>query len=805
MTKKMLIDASHPEETRVAILDEDGSLQDYEFKSSTKETVKGNIYLAKIARVEPSLQAAFVDYGGNRHGFLAFSEIHPDYFRIPISDRDALEESIEKEIAEKEIRIETDEIASIASNGPVSSNLTHPLLSDEESSLLDEEPSDLESSEVLDSGEDAPEGDGADEDDIFQMPVSTIGGDMPPSNDDEDDDDDLLPKAPPLHRRYKIQEVIHKNQIILVQVAKEERGGKGAALTTFLSLAGRYCVLMPNSPRSGGISRKISTLSDRKRLREILDSFDIPSGMGLIVRTAGKDRTRIELRRDAQYLMRLWDGIRSLTLKSVAPALVNREDNIIKRAIRDLYTKEISDVIVEGENGYKIAKDFMKTLMPSHSKRVQRFKMENQPLFHHYGVESQIDDMHDAEVRLPSGGSIVIHPTEALVSIDINSGKATKERHIEKTATKTNLEAAAEIARQVKLRDLAGLIVIDFIDMDEPRHIASVEKKVRDAFRHDRARIQLGRIGPFGLLEMSRQRLAPSLLERSAHPCPHCQATGFIRSTESFALHVIRLLEEEGNKKNAQSLRVDAPAEVIFYLMNHKRKILADIEIRHDLKIVFEPLKSNVQSCTLVRLGSVNSTNTQLLDEDTPQDTSGQKKKGPNADSNKKAGHHQNRQKTSPQARKETSKPDSSSQINEEKSRVSPQDDQKNEGAEATFDPTATAAEKEEAPTRKRRPRRRSRRPRRPQADAAQEAVQSSSPNDAQEAPSKSDRSTKESETKRDDSQDRDDSQNMGTNPSSASPHHQKRAPIDKASVSDDGQKNSSEKEKSNWWRRLLD
>lgn len=556
MARKMLIDAAHPEETRVALLDEKGLLVDYEFKSSTKETVKGNIYLAKIMRVEPSLQAAFVDYGGGRHGFLAFGEIHPDYFRIPISDREALK---------AELSADPD---TLSSEEEVS----------EGSSLSDQEAQ------------------GSDANLAVPTPteVSSLGGDLPPLEEEDD-----LVRRPSLHRRYKIQEVVQKNQIILVQVVKEERGTKGAALTTYLSLAGRYCVLMPNSPRSGGISRKIANPADRKRLRQVLDAFNVPEGMGLIIRTAGKDRTKTELKRDGQYLMRLWNSIREKTLSSIAPFLVHSEEDLVKRAVRDLYSKDVDAIFVAGEEGYKAAKDFMKSLLPSHTKKVQRYKSERSLLFHEYGVERQIDNMYEPEVRLPSGGSIVIHPTEALVSIDINSGRATRERHIEETATKTNLEAATEIARQVRLRDLAGLIVIDFIDMDEPRNVAAVEKRLRDVFRDDRARIQLGRISPFGLLEMSRQRLAPSLLETSAKPCPHCRATGYVRSTESLALSALRLLEQEGLKNPGAVLQLTLPSDVLLYVMNQKRATLAEVETRHQVRVVFEPSKELSYHCVV--------------------------------------------------------------------------------------------------------------------------------------------------------------------------------------------------------------
>ena len=548
MSKKMLIDAVHPEETRVAIIEENNTLTDYDFKSTFKNTIKGNIYLAKVARVEPSLQAAFIDYGGNRHGFLAFSEIHPDYFRIPIADRERLDAELK--------------------------GLLHPESQDSDSSSsYDQQSSLLESDDTI-----------AHEEVNYKMPISTVGGDLPLI---EDEDNDNVFRRLSLHRRYKIQEVINRHQILLVQVVKEERGGKGAALTTYLSLPGRYCVLMPNSPRSGGISRKISNPLDRKRLRKVLDSLEIPEGMGLIIRTAGKERTKIELRRDAEYLMRLWNTIRENTLKSIAPMAIYEEDDIIKRAIRDLYSKDIENILVEGEEGYKIARNFMKTLMPSHVKRISYYKNDTSPLFYHMGVERQIDQMHEAQVYLPSGGSIVIHPTEALVSIDINSGRATRERHIEETATKTNLEAAVEIARQVRLRDLAGLIVIDFIDMDELRNIAAVERRVKEVFRNDRARVQVGKISPFGLLELSRQRLCPSILETSAYPCPHCDATGYIRSTESKALQILRALEEQGINHLGYELLLSLSGTLASYIFNKKRDHLKAIEHRHQLKIQF--------------------------------------------------------------------------------------------------------------------------------------------------------------------------------------------------------------------------
>ncbi|MGZ8996040.1 MAG: Rne/Rng family ribonuclease, partial [Rhodospirillales bacterium] len=477
-TKSMLIDASHPEETRVVVLD-GTRLEGYDVEVASRRQLKGNIYLAKVTRVEPSLQAAFVDYGGNRHGFLAFNEIHPDYYQIPVADRQALiEEHVQAEATDAEAEAETDAEAA------------------------------------------ASEEDGE--------PVEVLGG---------DDEEELEHRPPrPVSRNYKMQEVIKRRQILLVQVVKEERGNKGAALTTYLSLAGRYCVLMPNSSRGGGISRKISGLTDRKRLKKILAELEVPEGMGVIVRTAGSGRTKAEIKRDYEYLMRLWGNIRETTLSSIAPALVYEEASLIKRSIRDLYGRDIEEIVIQGEPEYRTAKEFMKLFIPSHAKRVKLHDDTERPLFNLYQVESQLDAMHLPSVPLKSGGYIVINPTEALVSIDVNSGRATRERHIEETALRTNLEAADEIARQLRLRDLAGLIVIDFIDMENSRNQSQVERRTKDALKTDRARIQVGRISPFGLLELSRQRLRPSLLETSFEPCPYCGGMGVCRTTESTVL-----------------------------------------------------------------------------------------------------------------------------------------------------------------------------------------------------------------------------------------------------------------------------
>ncbi|MFQ5954087.1 MAG: ribonuclease E/G [Kiloniellales bacterium] len=513
MAKRMLIDATHPEETRVVVIS-GNRLEEFDLESSTKQQIKGNTYLAKVVRVEPSLQAAFVDYGGSRHGFLAFNEIHPDYYQIPIADREA---------------------------------------------LLKEE------------AEQAKDGDDG-EDEAFEV----VGG---------DEAEEIADRRPRPLRQYKIQEVIKRRQIVLVQVVKEERGNKGAALTTYLSLAGRYCVLMPNTARGGGISRKITNPKDRKRLKRIVGEFRIEDGMAVIVRTAGSERTKAEVGRDYGYLTHLWDEIREHTLVSTAPTLIYEEANIIKRAIRDLYSKEIEEIVVDGDEAYKYAKEFMKTMIPSHAKKVKRYRDATMPLLHRYQVESQLDAIHNPTVQLKSGGYVVLTPTEALVSIDVNSGRATRERHIEETALKTNLEAADEIARQLRLRDLAGLIVIDFIDMEDRKNVGAVERRLKEAMRNDRARSQLGRISPFGLLELSRQRLRPSLVETSNQPCPTCRGSGYVRSIESTALHILRAIEEEGIRRRSGGLTVSVPTAVALYILNQKRDRLREIETRYDFRV----------------------------------------------------------------------------------------------------------------------------------------------------------------------------------------------------------------------------
>jgi ribonuclease E len=555
MSKKMLIDASHREETRVVVLD-GSKVEDFDFESAAKKPIRGNIYLAKVTRVEPSLQAAFVEYGGNRHGFLAFNEIHPDYYQIPTEDRAALEAEVEAEsrAAAKAESEDEEEVAEEASEDAV---------------------------EAAEDGAEAGEDDGDSEADSDQSEEAAEV-----SGDDEDGIDEaaLERKRRQFYRKYKIQEVIKRRQILLVQVAKEERGNKGAALTTYLSLAGRYCVLMPNTPRGGGISRKISSASDRKRLKGVVGGLDLPKGMGLIIRTAGASRTKTEIKRDADYLLRLWTQIREDTMQAVAPSLIHAEGDLVKRAIRDMYDKEIESVLVEGEDAYKQAKSFIKMLMPSHAKKVQQYK-DAVPLLLRHRAEAQLEAIYSPVAPLKSGGYLVINPTEALVSIDVNSGRATRERNIEATALRTNLEAAEEAARQMRLRDLAGLIVIDFIDMEENKNNRAVEKKMKDVLKRDRARLQVGRISQFGLMEISRQRRRTSLIEGSTTTCPTCNGAGFVRSVESSALVALRTLEEEGLKGRAKRLRISVATSTALYLLNEKREHLLSIESRFDLSV----------------------------------------------------------------------------------------------------------------------------------------------------------------------------------------------------------------------------
>ncbi|MGI9127745.1 MAG: Rne/Rng family ribonuclease [Roseomonas sp.] len=614
MTKRMLIDASHPEETRVVVMD-GNRLDEFDLETAQRRALKGNIYLAKVVRVEPSLQAAFVEYGGNRHGFLAFGEIHPDYYQIPVADRQRLLEMQEEEArAEDEADLPPEsamdradwggETTEDANGEPAPAEAAenaetgeapevHPEAADEAEAPATARPLAIEG-ESLTAAPEAPSDDAAEADlgrveelpaEEDQTPPETIGGEGPAETEEERRERRIPPR---FLRHYKIQEVIRRRQIILVQVVKEERGGKGAALTTYISLAGRFSVLMPNSPRGGGVSRKITSAADRKRLREVMDDLQLPQGMSLIVRTAGAQRPKPEIQRDCEYLLRLWDNIRERTLASSAPALIYEEADLIKRSIRDVYGRDIDEVMVEGDGAFQQAREFMRMLMPSHANKV-RLHRDATPLFARHHVDQQLDAMHSPVVQLRSGGYIVINQTEALVAIDVNSGRATRDRHIEDTALRTNMEAAEEIARQLRLRDLAGLIVIDFIDMESNKHNAMVERRLKESLRHDRARIQVGRISHFGLLEMSRQRLRPSIAEQTFITCPHCLGRGTVRGVESSALQVLRAIEEEGAKRRAAEINVHVASEVALWLLNRKRDRLSEIEARFGMSVFLQP------------------------------------------------------------------------------------------------------------------------------------------------------------------------------------------------------------------------
>ena len=616
MTMRMLIDARHPEETRVAVL-KGNRIEEFDFESAEHKQIKGNIYLAKVTRVEPSLQAAFVDFGGNRHGFLAFSEIHPDYYQIPKEDRETLlaEEAAHAE-EEAALRAIDDGDEDYEDNGEYGAedgeDGAHDHHHDDDFGGLTEVDTDekedvatIEDGHVEgtfeadadDAAEDSLGEDGNGDDGRGRRGHRRQGG----GNRTSAKADELRAKRMALRRRYKIQDVIQRRQVLLVQVVKEERGNKGAALTTYLSLAGRYCVLMPNSSHGGGISRKISSSSDRKRLKSIISEMDLPRSMGCIVRTAGLSRTKTEIKRDFDYLARLWDEIRERTLGSTAPALIHSDSDLIKRAIRDIYNREIEEVVVEGEHGYRAARDFMKLLMPSHVKRVKQYA-DPVPMFQRYGAEDQLTAMYDPEVQLKSGGYIVINPTEALVSIDINSGRSTKEHGIEATALNTNLEAAREIARQLRLRDMAGLVVIDFIDMEYNNNIRKVEKAMKDALKNDRARIQVGRISSFGLMEMSRQRLRTGVLEATTRGCPHCDGTGLVRTASSAGLSALRSIEDEAAKGKGSVISLFASTEAAVYLLNAKRADLAEIEDRYGVRV--EVLPEGENEGAKMRVGS---------------------------------------------------------------------------------------------------------------------------------------------------------------------------------------------------------
>ncbi|MDX8434226.1 Rne/Rng family ribonuclease [Mesorhizobium abyssinicae] len=664
MPNKMLIDASHQEETRVVVI-RGNRIEEFDFESQDKKQLKGNIYLARVTRVEPSLQAAFVEYGGNRHGFLAFSEIHPDYYQIPVADRQALlraeaqeaeddddedgdgeehqardrgrrgrrrggknrdrgehkreasaagsdenGEGSEAAGSEEAVVAGEDVVEAVAETIEVSTEAeTEQGGQDEGAAGHTDEAASEDNGESSEGGPTSIAA-SVDADVISEaVPQPEQNGEAPSSDDDrgmleevqsshpddheiesvgaEDALEEVRNRRKPVRRQYKIQEVIKRRQILLVQVVKEERGNKGAALTTYLSLAGRYSVLMPNTARGGGISRKITNAQDRKRLKEVVADLEVPQGMGVILRTAGESRTKAEIKRDYEYLMRLWENVRNLTLQSTAPALVYEEGSLIKRSVRDLYNKDIDEILVSGEDGYREAKDFMRMLMPSHAKVVQPYR-DTTPIFVRNGIEAQLDRMLQPQVTLKSGGYIIINQTEALVSIDVNSGRSTKEHSIEDTALHTNLEAAEEVARQLRLRDLAGLIVIDFIDMEENRNNRSVEKRLKDHLKNDRARIQVGRISHFGLMEMSRQRIRASVLESTMKPCPHCGGTGHVRSDSSVALMVVRAIEEFLLKDSRSHITVRTPSATALYVLNHKRGTLVELESRFGLTITIE-------------------------------------------------------------------------------------------------------------------------------------------------------------------------------------------------------------------------
>lgn len=605
----MLIDATHAEETRVVVV-EGNKVDEFDFESLNKRQLSGNIYLAKVTRVEPSLQAAFVDYGGNRHGFLSFAEIHPDYYQIPVADREAL-------IAEEEAYAKTlEEEANLAQQKKSRIRKRKPKVIAEEadsdisisSDVIEKSDENVEILNVTENQDSLNPNSITDNEEVSDNPIDldlknnseiNVESDDEANSDseiesvaDDDIEEEVRPRKP-RPRRYKIQEVIKVRQILLIQVVKEERGNKGAALTTYLSLAGRYCVLMPNTARGGGISRKITNVQDRKKIKEITSELDVPKGAGLIVRTAGAKRNRDDILRDYEYLMRQWTQIRDVTLESIAPTQIYAEGDIIKRSIRDLYNNDIDEIIVDGERGYEAAKAYMTMLMPTHVKRVKQYK-NKMPLYARYQVENYLGGMFNPTVQLKSGGYIVIGVTEALVAVDVNSGKATKESSIEKTALKTNLEAADEVARQLRLRDLAGLIVIDFIDMEERRNNIAVEKRMKDKLKSDRARIQVGRISGFGLMEMSRQRLRPGMLEATTKECPHCLGTGLVRSDDSQALSILREIEEEAIRKRTKEILATVPVGISNYLMNHKRENIALIESQYGISIIIEASSSMV-------------------------------------------------------------------------------------------------------------------------------------------------------------------------------------------------------------------
>jgi len=595
MVLRLLIDSVHPDETRVAIVD-NGRINDFDFVTSAKKQVKGNIYLAKITRVEPSLQAAFVEYGSGKQGFLPFAEIHPDYYQIPTADRERLlkEAEAEAQLQEESAPLPQENKDTVPQEPVAEPEPEEIFLRAEQKIISDlqEYPSEPAEPPALQE-KSAPPQEAAvitettpTDADMAEKPIEAAP-ELVETQEVEtlanEEDAVRQSRSGSFYRRYKIQEVIKRNQIVLVQVIKEERGNKGVSLTTFISLAGRYCVLMPNSPKGGGISRKISSGEDRRRLKEISSELKTARGMSAIIRTAGIDRSRAEIQRDYEYLVKLWETIREQTLSSTAPALIYEEGDLINRTIRDLYSTDIEEIIVAGETGFEHAKNFLDLILPGNNTNIKLYT-DNVPLFYAYNIEDQLNSMYDQSVKLRSGGYIVLNPTEALISIDVNSGRSTGERNIEETATKTNLEAAYEIARQLRLRDLAGLIVIDFIDMADSRNRRAIERALKDALKMDRAKIQLGRISPFGLLEMSRQRLRPSISETSTMQCPHCLGKGVIRSNSSVALQAIRALEKEA-ATGVVEIKLFVTAPIALDILNNRRDALSAIEHKYAIRI----------------------------------------------------------------------------------------------------------------------------------------------------------------------------------------------------------------------------
>jgi len=744
MVKKMLIDATHSEETRVAVVD-GNRLIDFDYESKVRKQLKGGIFLAKVTRIEPSLQAAFVNFGGNRHGFLPFSEIHPDYFRIPIADREALLEEQTKEIEariKKEEELDQDDdgsadsddeddVSELGGEDDVAGGNSKSKRSSKNPKDTKKKPRSSSRAKPKKKSDDAKPSKSA-KDNTKDNKDDNIGNVIPPEEEINDADGNTIsgngdntdgnshnqsknnnrrgkrggrgrrprkesrsrsvetvggdniegdqPMRPSMRKNYKIQEVVKRGQIMLIQVSKEERGNKGAAVTTYLSLPGRYCVLMPNSPRAGGVSRKIANYKDRKRMREILKELSVPNGMSVIMRTAGVARNKTEIKRDLDYLIRLWNNIRELTLESSAPALVHEEGNLIRRSIRDIYSRDIDEILISGDKGYKRGREFMKMLIPSHAKNVKKYEDDRIPLFHRYQVEKQIDEIGTPTVVLPSGGYLVINPTEALVSVDVNSGKSTKGRHIEETAVKTNLEAAEEVARQLKLRDLGGLVVIDFIDMEDRRNNRKVENKLKNALSTDRARIQIGRISSFGLLELSRQRLNPSLTEAQYKTCPHCEGIGNVKSTDAMAISVLRALEEEGIKERSTKIVLMLSPEIATYILNKKRKHLAEIETRYGFDLDIQTSETIGHVGYVIEPAIDGQSQSQAQAQSQSQSKSSDDKSDNDSQNNKGGRRDRNNRRNKPRRDHKNNRNNSSSDNENQKDHSKAEDKAKNNG-----------------------------------------------------------------------------------------------------------------------------